>query len=84
MYYVYLLECKDNTIYTGITTDPKRRLRQHQEGTGARYTRSRGAVKMLYTEKCKNRSAALKREIEIKKMPRLKKLRLVNKTQKEI
>ena len=77
MYYVYLLQCADGSLYTGITTDPVRRLEEHKNGTGAHYTRARGAVKMVYTEECANRSAALKREAEIKKWPRKKKLALV-------
>lgn len=77
MYHIYLLECADGSIYTGITNDLKRRLLQHQNGKASRYTRSRGAVKMLYTEKSKNKSAALKREMEIKKWPRVKKLELI-------
>jgi len=77
MYFVYLLECKDGSIYTGITTDIKRRLSQHKEGKGGRYTRSKGAIKILYAEKKKNRSHALKREMEIKGWPKVKKLKLI-------
>jgi len=73
-YFVYLLECKDKSIYTGITTDLKRRLCEHKAGTGARYTRARGVVKILCSEKYKTRSAALKREAEIKRWRREKKL----------
>lgn len=76
-YFVYLLECNDKSIYTGIATDLARRLREHKAGTGARYTRSRGAKKMLYWEKYKTRGAALKREAEIKRWRREKKLELV-------
>jgi putative endonuclease len=75
-YAVYILECADGTLYTGITTDLKRRLKEHQAGTGARYTRARGAVRMVYTEKHKNRSTASKREAEIKRLPRARKLKL--------
>lgn len=79
MYFVYLLECADKSIYTGITTDINRRLREHQTGkSGAKYTRARGAMKILYTEKHKNRSAAARREAEIKGWPRLKKLALTS------
>jgi len=77
MYFVYLLECTDGSIYTGITTDIQRRLKEHKAGTASRYTRSRGASKMLYTEKKKSRSAALKREAEIKRWPRAKKRELI-------
>src|SRR4051812_38345355 len=76
MYFVYLLLCKDGSIYTGITTDVARRLEQHKAGKGGAYTRSHGAKKMLYTEKKRNRSFALKREAEIKRWPRAKKLLL--------
>ncbi len=77
MYYVYLLQCSDGTIYTGITTDVERRFQEHKNGKGGHYTSSRKAVKLLYTEKQKNRSNALKREAEIKGWRREKKLNLV-------
>lgn len=77
MYFVYLLECSDKTIYTGITTDVDRRFAEHSSGEGANYTRAHGAKKILYTEKFKNRSEASKREAEIKKMTRDEKLRLI-------
>jgi putative endonuclease len=77
-YFLYLLECSDKTIYTGITTDIDRRLREHQEGKlGAKYTRAHGAVRIIYSEKFTTRSAALKREAEVKKWSRKKKLGLV-------
>ena len=79
MYFVYLLKCGDKSIYTGITTDLARRLKEHKAGTGARYTRARKIVKVLYTEKFKNRSLASKREAEIKSWPRAKKLALIRK-----
>jgi putative endonuclease len=78
-YFLYLLECSDKSIYTGITTDVARRLREHKDAggkLGARYTRAHGAVKIIYSEAFKTRSAALKREAEIKKWPRKKKLAL--------
>ena len=77
MYFVYLLQCKDSSLYTGITTDVERRLQEHKEGKGAKYTRTHGAQKIVYTEKCKDRSEASKREIEIKKLSREKKLALI-------
>jgi putative endonuclease len=77
MYYVYILQCADGSVYTGITTDVARRLQEHKDGTASNYTRSHGAVKILYTEKCANRSAASKREAEIKKMSREEKLALI-------
>lgn len=77
MYFVYLLQCKDESIYTGITTDVARRFEEHKNGEGGHYTRSKGAVKILYVEKKRNRSSALKREAEIKRWPRQKKLKLI-------
>ena len=76
MYYVYILECKDKTLYTGITTDVKRRFIEHKEGVGAHYTRVHGAKSMRYTEACNDRSSASKREIAIKKLSREEKLTL--------
>ena len=78
MYYVYIIKCGDNTLYTGITVDIKRRFKEHQSGKGGAYTRSKGVKRVLYIEKLKNRSLALKREAEIKKWPHDKKSALVN------
>lgn len=77
MYYLYILKCKDKSLYTGITTDPKRRLKEHKNKTGARYTRSRGADKIVYIESFGTRSAASKREFEIKQWRREKKMALI-------
>jgi len=77
MYFVYLLQCGDKSIYTGITTDVARRFEDHKAKKGGHYTGSRGAEKIIWTEKCNDRSQALKREAEIKKWPRSKKLGLV-------
>jgi putative endonuclease len=77
MYHIYILECADNTLYTGITTDVKRRFTEHQSGKAARYTRAHKVVKILYTEEHPDRSSALKREAEIKKLPRVKKLAFI-------
>lgn len=77
MYYVYLLQCGDDTIYTGITTDVLRRFKEHKNGKGGHYTSSKKAVKILYTEKQKDRSSAQRREAEIKRWRREEKLRLV-------
>lgn len=76
MYYVYLILCEDNSIYTGITNNLERRFKEHSEGKGGHYT-SRGVVQFLHSEKVKTRSRALKREAEIKSWPREKKLNLV-------
>ncbi|MBU4350984.1 GIY-YIG nuclease family protein [Candidatus Parcubacteria bacterium] len=78
MYYVYLIECEDKTIYTGITTDVRRRFKEHNLGKGGAYTRSKKVKKVLYTEQYIDRSSALKREAEIKSWRREKKLILVN------
>ena len=69
-YYVYILECKDKSLYTGITTDLKRRLAEHISGKGARYTRAKGVKELVYSESHKSRSSALKREVEIKSLSR--------------
>ena len=76
-YFVYMLLCARNQIYTGITTNVERRYAQHVAGKGARFTRSAPPQKILFIESTKNRSSALKREAEIKKLSRNKKLELV-------
>lgn len=81
MYFLYILKCKDGSLYTGITTDVKRRFTEHKNGKGGHYTRSKKAVKLLYTEKHKNRSSASKREAKIKGWSRMKKFKLINKWQ---
>ena len=72
----YLLECADGTLYCGITNDLEKRLAAHNAGEGAKYTRSRTPVVVRYQEKCADKSAALKREIEIKRLSRAEKLAL--------
>ena len=69
-WFVYILRCADGTLYTGMTDDPEQRLEAHNAGKGAKYTRGRGPVDMVYRECCKSRSDALKRECAIKKMTR--------------
>ena len=76
-YYVYILHCADGSLYTGITTDMESRVMVHNRGKGAKYTRSRLPVHLVYHEVCEDRSAALRREIEIKAMTREEKLQLV-------
>ncbi|MBV6397431.1 MAG: hypothetical protein HFACDABA_03045 [Anaerolineales bacterium] len=76
-FFCYILECSDGTYYTGWTTDPARREKQHNAGRGARYTRMKRPVKLVYVEELLSRNAALKRERAIKAMPRGKKLLLV-------
>lgn len=78
MYYVYLIKCLDGSLYCGITTDIKRRLSEHKAGKGGNYTRSHKVLEMVYSEKCKDRSKASKRELEIKKLSKVKKLSLIN------
>lgn len=79
MYYVYILQCSDKTLYTGITKDIKRRVREHNESCkGAKYTRVRRPVMLLYSEECGDRSSAAKREHAIKKLTREQKLALIS------
>ena len=77
-FYCYILKCSDETFYTGWTTDPTRREKQHNAGTGARYTRIRRPVKMVYIEEQPDRTSAMKREIAIKNMSRAAKIKLVH------
>jgi putative endonuclease len=76
VYFVYILQCKDGSLYTGITTDLARRLKEHKEGTGGHYTRARGARRMAYSEEHPDRSGASKREAAIKRLTRAQKLAL--------
>lgn len=73
----YILCCADDTLYTGITNDLEKRLTAHNAGTAARYTRARGPVKLVFMENCADKSAALKREMEIKSLLRPEKLALI-------
>ena len=77
-FFVYILHCSDGTYYTGWTTDPPRRLKQHNQGTGSRYTRLRRPVELVYLEEVPDRSAALKRELAIKRLPRSAKEKLIS------
>lgn len=77
-WFVYMLECADNSIYTGVTTDLERRVDEHNSSSkGAKYTRARRPVLLVYFEHSENRSTAQKREIEIKTMSRKEKLTLI-------
>ncbi|MDP2760891.1 MAG: GIY-YIG nuclease family protein [Sideroxyarcus sp.] len=78
----YLLRCADDTLYCGITNGLEKRLAAHNAGQGAKYTRGRAPVKLLYQEHCADKSAALKREMEIKALPRIRKLALCGVTQR--
>lgn len=73
----YLLRCADDTLYCGITNDLDKRLAAHNAGTAAKYTRTRGPVELAYVEHCADKSAALKREMAIKQLPRTGKLALI-------
>jgi len=77
--YCYILECADGTFYTGWTTDPERRVIQHNKGVGAKYTSARRPVKLVYLETHPNRTEAMKRELAIKKMNRRQKSKLMEK-----
>lgn len=76
-YWLYILQCGDNTLYTGTTDDVERRLAVHQSGKGAKYTRGRGPLTVVYREACIDRSAALRREAAVKRMTRAEKLSLI-------
>lgn len=76
-YFVYVLECSDGSLYTGIATDVEKRFEEHKSGKGAKYTRAKGAKRIAYSEQQKNRSEALKRELQIKAMARREKLILI-------
>ena len=74
---VYILQCADGTLYTGITNDLGRRMAEHETGQGAKYTKGRGPLQLVYQEICQDRSLASKREIEVKSLDRKAKLSLV-------
>ena len=76
-YYVYMLRCADGTLYTGYTDDPQRRTQVHNAGKGAKYTRSRLPVELVYQEECGDKSAALRREHAIKQLTRAEKRKLI-------
>ena len=79
MWYVYILRCGDGTLYTGSTDDVERRLAAHRAGKGAKYTRGRGPLELVYSEPCGEHAAALRREYAIKKMKRREKELLIGK-----
>jgi len=76
-WFIYILECKDKTLYTGMTNDIESRIAKHASKKGAKYTRSKGVGHVVYSEKFKTKSEALKRESEIKSWPRKEKLKLI-------
>jgi len=76
-WYLYIVECSDSTLYTGITTDIKRRIKEHNSGRGAKYTRGKGPVILRHLREFKNRSDATKAELKTKKFRRAKKLSII-------
>ena len=76
-WFVYILECGNGHLYTGITVDVEHRLKMHRTGKGARFTKIFGVKQLLFTEKCRTRQIAMKREAEIKTWPRGKKFELI-------
>ena len=77
MPYVYIVECANGSLYTGWTVDVEQRVKVHNAGRGARYTRMHGPVKLVYAEEWPTRAAAMKREAQIKTWPRARKLNLI-------
>lgn len=77
MYFVYILSCADGTLYTGTTNDVEKRVKTHNAGHGAKYTRARLPVSLVYTEEVSDKSEALRREIAIKRLSRAEKLKLI-------
>ncbi len=80
-WFVYILRCSDNTLYTGVARDPEKRLQQHNHGNkGAKYTRARRPVELVYQESAKDRSAAQQREYRIRQLSAAQKRELINRT----
>ena len=82
-WYVYILRCEDGSLYTGSTNNVEKRMKAHMSGKGARYTRSHKPLEIAYTEELEDKSSALKRECEIKKLKRKEKLELTEKVRKQ-
>lgn len=78
-WYVYMLRCGDGTLYTGVTDNVERRLAAHRSGRGAKYTRGRGPLELVYQEQVPDKSAALRREYQIKRLPKQEKEGLIAK-----
>ena len=81
-WYLYILRCGDDTLYTGITTDVEKRLEAHRAGKGAKYTRGRSPLEVVYREECATHSDALKRELEIKRLTRAEKEEMIEKSRR--
>jgi putative endonuclease len=78
MHYVYIVKCADGTYYTGYTNDLKRRIKQHNAGEGAKYTKGRRPVELVHSEQFETKSEAMKREYKIKQLNRQSKLEIIN------
>ena len=76
VYFVYMLKCRTGHLYTGYTNNIDRRLTEHRKGVASSFTRSRLPVNLVYQERCRNRVHAMQRELEIKRMPRAKKIKI--------
>lgn len=83
MHYTYMLKCKDNTYYTGYTNDLEKRLKAHNEGKGAKYTRGRGPVELIYYEEYEDKHTAMRREWEIKRLTRKEKEEMIQSREKQ-
>jgi len=77
-YFCYIAECADGTYYTGLSTDPERRIREHNSGHGARYTRMRRPLRLAYVEPQPDRRSAMRRERALKALPRARKIALIH------
>lgn len=77
IWYLYILRCRDGSLYTGITTDVEKRLEAHRSGRGAKYTRGRAPLELVYREECGTHSDALKRELAVKALTRVQKQELI-------
>jgi len=77
-WFLYILRCRDGSLYTGITTDVQARLEAHRAGKGAKYTRGRAPLELVYSENCGDHSAALKRELAVKSLSKTEKMELIN------
>ena len=81
---VYILRCKDDTLYTGSTDDFPKRLEAHRQGKGAKYTRGRGPLELVYMEECGTHTEALRREIAVKRLSRQEKMKLIENNKPDI
>ena len=81
---LYIIRCGDGTLYTGITVDVEHRFAMHQSGKGAKYTRGRGPLELVYMEECGTHTEALRREIAVKRLSRLEKMKLIENNKPDI